>query len=103
VCFVVSESGESGCSDGSRLAADGVELQLLDADGLGQGEPTVLRGFIARDVISIQVASGTDRPTDAAMANGVFYATADSIPSAIVATFQGGSQHTIVIPSPPEK
>lgn len=103
VCFAVPESNESGCTDGSTLAADGVDLRLSDADGLGQGEPTVLSGFIADDVISVQVSSGGDRLTEAATANGVFYATTLSIPNAVVVTFQDGSERRIVIPAPPEQ
>lgn len=103
VCFAVPKANESGCTDGSMLAADGVDLRLSDADGLGQGEPTVLSGFTASDVVSVGVSSGGDRLTEAATANGVFYATTLSIPNAVVVTFQDGSERRIAIPAPPEQ
>ncbi len=102
VCFVLTASNDSGCSDGSRLATDGVELLLSDADGLGVGEPTVLTGFTVPGVVSIRVSTADGRLGDAAIASGVFYTTATSAPTGLVVKFGDGTDRSIVIPSPPK-
>ncbi|MDH4147464.1 MAG: hypothetical protein OEY23_20095 [Acidimicrobiia bacterium] len=102
VCFVLTASNDSGCSDGSRLATDGVELLLSDADGLGVGEPTVLTGFTVPGVVSIQVSTADGRLSDAAIARGVFYATVTSAPTGLDVKFADGTDRGIVIPSPPK-
>jgi hypothetical protein len=102
VCFVGPEPGHAGCSNGSRVASDGVELSLSDADGLGLGEPTVLSGFLAPDVVSVDVSVKGGRRLGAAVANGLFYATSTSVPVALVVTFRDGTERAIPIPAPPE-
>lgn len=102
VCFVGPELEHAGCSNGSRLASDGVELTLFDVDGLGLGEPTILSGFLAPDVLSVDVSIDGKRRVGAAIANGLFYATSGSIPDALVVTFTDGTERTIPIPAPPE-
>lgn len=103
VCYVELVSNHAGCSDGSRLANDGVELSLIDPDGLGQGEPTVLSGFVAADVVSLQVSAQGNRLAGAVTGNGVFFVTSTSIPDGLVVAFEDGSMRPISIPSPPEK
>jgi hypothetical protein len=103
VCYGVPDSHAVGCTDGSRLASDGVEFSLTDPDGLGQGEPTAVSGFVAADVVSVEVSTPDSRRSMAATLNGVFGASSTSVPDGLVVTFQDGSTRNIPIPSPPER
>lgn len=102
VCFLEPASGSTGCSNGSRLVNDGIEFSLTDPDGLGNREPTVLTGFVADDVVSVQVVAEDSRSADAAMTDGVLLAMSTSRPTALVVMFEDGSTRSVSIPSPPE-
>lgn len=102
VCFAALVSNEAGCSDGTALAQDGIDLRLLDEDGLGHGSPTVLRGFTADTVASVAVVSADRRVETASIANGMFLATSNAVPENVVVSFDDGTQRRLSI-SPPKE
>lgn len=101
VCFAFPASGEAGCSNGAALAADGIELQLLDEDGLGHGAPTVLRGFAAANVKAVSVSSSDGRTTTSSITRGMFLLRSSAAPDSVVVSFADGTERRLSI-SPPK-
>lgn len=100
VCYVVTPSGDAGCTDGSAIASNGLEWGLVDVDGFGTGAPTVVRGLTGPGVTGISVATGaTSHP--ALLRDGAFSVEVASRPTAISARFADGSQREWAIPQPP--
>jgi hypothetical protein len=99
-CYVLTPSGDAGCTDGSAIARDGVDWSFVDPDGLGVGAPTVVHGLTGANVAGINVAAGTmSRP--AVVQDGAFYVEFHSKPTAIIVRFADGSAKEITIPAPP--
>jgi hypothetical protein len=102
VCFAAPSSGEVGCTDGTALVTDGIDLRLVDTDGLGHGEPSVLRGFVADEVGSVSVATADGNTRVASIANGIFLAVVPAVPEAVVVSFRDGTEQQLSIPPPPK-
>ena len=99
-CYVVSPSGDAGCTDGSGIARDGLEWGLVDPDGFDAGAPTVVHGLTGEGVTGVSVATGaTSHP--AIVRDGAFYLELQSKPTAITVRFVDGSDKEWTIPAPP--
>lgn len=99
-CFVVSPSGDAGCTDGSALARDGIEWGLVDPDGFDTGQPTVVRGLVGKTVEGVSVASDA-APQQVALDDGAFYVELASKPTTITLRLAGGSERKVTVPAPP--
>lgn len=100
VCYVVSPSGDAGCTDGSALGRDGIEWGLVDPDGFDTGQPTVVRGVVGATVQGVSVASG-GAAHQVAVDNGAFYVELASKPSTITLRLADGSERNVTVPAPP--
>lgn len=83
VCIAVVPGGSAGCTAGMGLAEDGVEFQLVDSDGLGQGDPTVIRGIVAAGASGLEVVSAS-RTREAALVEGTFSIRLSDVPTAVL-------------------
>jgi hypothetical protein len=101
VCIAVEPGGAAGCTTGARLARDGVEFQLLDTDGLGQGDPTVIRGIVARDIADLEIAY-EDGSRDARLVEGTFSIRLSNVPTAVNVRTSEGTTRRLTIPAPPQ-
>jgi len=101
VCVAVEPGGSAGCTTGIGLAEDGVEFQLRDSDGLGQGDPTVIRGIVANGAAALDVAS-TGGSHEAPLVEGTFSISLSDVPTAVVVRMRDGSVRQVTIPAPPQ-
>lgn len=101
LCIAVVPGGSAGCTAGIGLAEDGVEFQLMDADGLGQGRPTVVRGIVAAGAAGLEVASASGRH-EAPLVEGTFSISLSDVPTAVVVPMRDGSVRQVTIPAPPQ-
>lgn len=100
VCYVVSPSGDAGCTDGSAIARDGLDWGLVDPDGFDAGAPTVVYGLTGAGVTGVTVATGA-RSYPAMVRDGAFYLELQSKPTAITVRFADGPEREMTIPAPP--
>lgn len=101
VCIAVVPGGAAGCTAGIGLAEDGVEFQLMDADGLGLGKPTIVRGVVATGAAGLEVAyEGGSR--EAPLVEGTFSILSSEVPTAVVVRMRDGSVRRVTIPAPPQ-
>lgn len=101
VCIAVVPGGAAGCSAGVGLAQEGVEFQLMDSDGLGQGDPTIVRGIVAIGVVGLEIAyEGGSH--EAALVEGTFSIASTEVPTAVVIRLTDGSERRLIIPAPPQ-
>ena len=100
LCIAVVPGGAAGCTAGIGLAEDGVEFQLVDSDGLGQGDPTVVRGIVAAGAAGLEVASASGTH-EAALVEGTFSISLSDVPTAVVVPMRDGSVRQVTIPAPP--
>lgn len=102
VCLLVTPFGGAGCMNGVRLAADGVDWALSDADGLGKGAPTVIYGVVASGVARLESVDG-GKATNLALTDGAFYAELANMPDLLRLTLSDGTSREVAIPALPTK
>jgi hypothetical protein len=101
LCIAVVPGGSAGCTTGIGLAEDGVEFQLMDADGLGQGQPTVVRGIVSTGAAGLKVASASGTH-EATLIEGTFSISLSDVPTAAIVAMRDGSVRQVTIPTPPQ-
>ena len=101
VCYVITPSGQAGCSDGTGLVRDGVEWGLFDSDGIGVGSPTIVHGLVATNVTGLAI-DADGKTTAATINDGAFYTEMAGTPESITLTLSDGTQREIGVPVPPK-
>lgn len=101
LCIAVVPGGSAGCTAGIGLAEDGVEFQLMDPDGLGQGQPTVVRGIVSTGAAGLEVASASGTQ-EAPLVEGTFSMSLSDVPTAVIVPMRDGSVRQVTIPAPPQ-
>jgi len=73
----------------------------MDADGLGQGQPTVVRGIVSTGAAGLKVASASGTH-EATLIEGTFSISLSDVPTAVVVPMRDGSVRQVTIPAPPQ-
>jgi hypothetical protein len=100
LCYVITGFSSAGCLASAPLASTGIDWGLSDNDGLGTGEPLVVHGLVANEVVGVDVVAG-GKIHQAVLTNNAFYTELEGLPDALIVHRAGNRDTRIPVPRLP--